>query len=113
MTVRTEYQEMELQHGGQRFRVRFEYDPGERQWFDAKAGVGCPGYGPSVYITEVNSGDGWQPPENYPQFNVEACEAEVLDRLEELEYAERMARNEPEYDAAERPLNVREGGDEQ
>jgi len=67
------------------FRVRFDYDKGEQQWFDARAGVGSPGYDPSVCITEVNFGGKWELPEVYPQLNIEDCEQEVMDCLYVLE----------------------------
>ena len=38
--------------------VRYDYDEGEEQWFDARAGVGSPAYPGGVAITEVKIGDG-------------------------------------------------------
>lgn len=38
--------------------VRYDADMGEEQWFDARAGVGSPGYPASICITEVKIGDG-------------------------------------------------------
>ena len=35
---------------GREVEVEFDFDRGESQWFDARAGVGSPGYGPSVEI---------------------------------------------------------------
>jgi hypothetical protein len=32
----------------QEVRVWFDFDPGEDQWFDARAGVGSPGYPASI-----------------------------------------------------------------
>ena len=81
------------------FRVRFDYDKGEQQWFDARAGVGSPGYDPSVCITEVNWGSKWELPEVYPQLDIEACEQEVMDKLIELEAEEQAARDDAEYSA--------------
>ena len=36
--------------GGREVMVEFDYDRGEPQWFDAKAGVGSPGFPPSVEV---------------------------------------------------------------
>lgn len=91
--------EMELWHDDVPFRVRFDYDRGEAQWFDARAGVGSPGYDPYVVINEVNFGDGWKNPDDFPQLNVEACEQEVMDRLADLEADEQASRDEAEYNA--------------
>lgn len=91
--------EMELFEGDTQFRVRYDYDRGEQQWFDARAGVGSPGYDPSVCITEVNFGAGWESPDAYPQLDFAACEAEVMERLAELEADEQAARDEAEYNA--------------
>lgn len=79
------------------YRVRFDYDRGEQQWFDARAGVGSPGYDPSVDVTEINFGDGWKTPDEVPGFDFAKCEEEVMDRLIELEDSERA-----EYDERER-----------
>ena len=78
------------------FRVRFDYDKGEAMWFDARAGVGSPGHDPSVWITEVNFGAGWELPEVYPQLDIAACEQEVMDRLGELQEAENAAYEDKE-----------------
>lgn len=78
------------------FLVRFDYDEGEEQWFDARAGVGSPGYPASVAVTEVNFGGKWETVETYPQLNIEALEEKVMERITEAEeaawaeYAERM-----------------------
>lgn len=89
--------ELMLHHDDVEFRVRFDYNRGEAQWFDARAGVGSPGHDPFVVINEVNFGAGWESPGIYPQLNLEACEVEVLERLAELEEAAQAARDEPEY----------------
>ena len=91
--------ELELWHEDTPFRVRFDYDRGEQQWFDARAGVGSPGYDPFVEITEVNFGAGWESPDAYPQINLDACEDEVLEKLAALEADEQAARDEAEYGA--------------
>ena len=91
--------ELELWHEDKPFRVRFDYDRGEDQWFDARAGVGSPGHDPSVCINEVNFGAGWESPDVYPQLNLEQCEAEVMEKLADLEADENAARDEAEYNA--------------
>ena len=91
--------EMELWHDDTQFRVRFDYDRGEEQWFDARAGVGSPGYPPSVSINEVNFGGKWEAPENFPQINLDACEQEVMEKLADLEADEQAARDEAECNA--------------
>ena len=91
--------EMELWHEDTPFRVRFDYDRGEQEWFDARAGVGSPGYDPFVSINEVNFGAGWESPDAYPQLDLAACEADVMGRLVDLEEDEQATRDEAEYNA--------------
>ena len=91
--------EMTLFWDDTEFRARFDFDRGEQQWFDARAGVGSPGYDPSVSITEVNFGGGWEIPETYPQLDVAACEDEIMQRLCDLEADDNAARDEAEYNA--------------
>lgn len=91
--------EMTLFCGDTEFRARFDYDRGEQQWFDARAGVGSPGYDTSVSLTEVNFGTDWESPDAYPQLNVDACEQEILEKLAELEADDNAARDEAEYNA--------------
>ena len=79
--------------------VRFGYDPGEAQWFDARAGVGSPGYDPSVCVTEVNFGGAWELPDVYPQLNLAAIEQEISERIIAIEEEEMAARDEAEYNA--------------
>ena len=93
--------ELWLFHEDVPFCVRFDYDRGEDQWFDARAGVGSPGYPACVQINEVNFGGGWELPEKYPQLNIEACEAELMEKLADLEADEHAARDEAEYSAWE------------
>ena len=77
--------EMELFDGDTLFRVKFDYDPGERQWFNPSEGVGSPGYPPSVDIYEVNYGGGWESVEAYPMLDLKMHEANVLERILEIE----------------------------
>ena len=82
-------------------RVRFDYDRGEAQWFDARAGVGSPGYDASVSVTEINfdMGGGWELPEAYPELDFDAIEQQVMDRLVEIESEENATRDEAAYNA--------------
>ena len=66
------------------FRVRYEFDPGEEQWFDARAGVGSPGYPAEVSVIEVDFGAGWESPDVYPQLNMDAIEQACIDNEERL-----------------------------
>jgi hypothetical protein len=91
--------EMELSHGDTTFKVRYDYDRGEEQWFDARAGVGSPGYDPFVEITEVNFGNGWQAPDMYPQFDANACAPEVMAKLADIEADYWEAQADAEYEA--------------
>jgi hypothetical protein len=91
--------EMEFWHEDVPFRVRFDYERGEQQWFDARAGVGSPGYDPYVVINEVNFGGGWESPEAYPQLDLAVCEAVVMQKLADLEADKQAAREEAEYNA--------------
>ena len=75
--------EIELWHDDQPFNVRFDFFKGEEQWFDPRIGIGHPGADPEVTINEVNFGKGWESPDNYPQLNITACEAEILEKLTE------------------------------
>ena len=90
--------ELELNSEDVVFRVRFDYFKGERQYFDAVAGVGSPGFDAYVCINEVNFGAGWEAPEAYPQLDIIACEAEVIEKLSELEAAEQVERDEWEQE---------------
>lgn len=82
-------------------RVRYDYDLGESQWFDARAGVGSPGYDASVWVTEINFdlGGGWELPDAYPELDFDAVEQQIMDKIIELESAEQAARDEAEYNA--------------
>lgn len=89
--------EINLMHEDTSFRVRFDYDRGEPQWFDARAGVGSPGYEGNVSITEVDFGDGWKSPDAFPQLDLDSYETEVMAKLAELESSEQAACAEAEY----------------
>jgi len=91
--------ELELWYEDTPFRARFDYSRGEAQWFDARTGVGSPGYDPYVVINEVDFGKGWETIEHYPPQNVEDWEQQVLEILADLEADEQAARDEAEYNA--------------
>jgi len=63
----------------QEYKVTFDFDPGESQWFDARQGVGSPGYGPELQITEV------EPPLDFEltEAEADAVEQEIMDRITE------------------------------
>lgn len=91
--------EVELTQEGVKFSVRFEYDSGEKPWFDYRAGVGSPGSDPYVAITEVNFGDGWKDIETYPNIDFSIYEAEVEEILSEIEEREYDNQAKAEYEA--------------
>lgn len=65
----------------------FDFDLGEEQWFDARAGVGSPGY--PAYVELVNT----EPDVNLSPAGVEYVEQEIMDRIdaESREYWESYA----------------------
>ena len=65
--------------------VRFEYDPGEDQWFDARAGVGSPGYPAEAYITAIDRGNGWEDVESITDLDLNDIEQQVLDKILEID----------------------------
>ena len=68
--------------------VEFDYDRGEPQWFDAKAGVGSPGFPPSVEIL------GFELDGEYT--SLENIEQQIIDILCAEEREEGVNRPEPE-----------------
>lgn len=58
---------------GREIVVEFDADRGEPQWFDARAGVGSPGYPPSVTITGFWEGDEYT--------SIEGLEQQIFDIL--------------------------------
>jgi len=55
----------------------FDFDPGEEQWFDARAGVGSPGYPAFVELVKT------EPDVNLSPTGVEYVEQEIMDRITE------------------------------
>ena len=70
---------------GVKFAVRYDYDPGEEQWFDARAGVGSPGHPASVEVTEVSFGENerdWGPPQNFSQVDVARIGEQIMEMID-------------------------------
>ncbi len=74
--------ELEVSQDGGDWLVRYDYDPGEDQWFDARQGVGSPGHPPSLEITEVKWRGDWVAPNAVPLFSVELAEQSVMDAID-------------------------------
>jgi hypothetical protein len=88
-------------YGDAEVPCRYDYDPGEEQWFDARQGVGSPGYPAEVSVTEVYVGGEWVDAGN---FGIDQCkdwEQQIDDQLVEHFEAENAARDEAEYAAHE------------
>lgn len=81
---------------GVEFKVYFDYDPGEDQWFDARAGVGSPGYPSSIEITGVDFGCGRESVNVSHQLNLDAIHNQIVDTVQaaenddEAEYLEHL-----------------------
>jgi hypothetical protein len=54
----------------------FDFDPGEEQWFDARAGVGSPGYPACVELVKT------EPDINLSPAGVDYVEQEIMDRID-------------------------------
>lgn len=91
--------EMILFIGDDEVTVRYDYDPGENQWFDARAGVGSPGYPAEAWITEINLGNGFVDPDECKGIDLDALNDQLLERICDLEAAEQGERDEAEYRA--------------
>lgn len=81
--------------------VRYDYDPGERQWFDARAGVGSPGYNAEVCITEINLGNGFVSIDKsgLDDAEIERLEDRLMVDIAEEEEKINAERDEAEYNA--------------
>ena len=92
---------------GVEFKVYFDYDKGEEQWFDARAGVGSPGYPPSIEILEVDFGRGREDVSVYPQLNLDAIYNDIADMIQaaeegdEAEYIEHLIAERDDMDRLE------------
>ena len=88
--------------------VRYDYDPGESQWFDAKAGVGSPGYNAEVCITEINLGDGFVSIDKsgLDDAEIERLEDRLMVDISEEEEKINAERDEAEYNAWNEKLSL-------
>ena len=78
--------------------VRYDYSPGESQWFDAKAGVGSPGYNAELFITEINLGNGFV---SIDQSGLDDAEIERLEDRLMVDIAEEESERNAEFEEAE------------
>ena len=83
----------------QQLPCRYEHDPGEDQWFDAKQGVGSPGYPSETYVTSVLYGGLWTDAEDFPEAQRDKWHQQIIDQLNDHFAAENAARDEAEYAA--------------
>ena len=88
--------------------VRYDYDPGESQWFDAKAGVGSPGYNAEVCITEINLGNGFVSIDKsgLDDAEIERLEDRLMVDIAEEEEKINAERDEAEYNAWNEKLSL-------
>ena len=91
--------ELSVTVGDGEFLVRYGYDRGEDQWFDARAGVGSPGCPAEVWITEVQINGEWFDADSVPSFDLDRAEDALSEKIADLEAAENAARDEAEYNA--------------
>jgi hypothetical protein len=78
---------------------RYEYDRGEEQWFDARQGVGSPGYPAGAWVTEVLLVGKWVDVEEFTQDQNDKWDQELMDKLIEYESAINAEQAQAEYDA--------------
>jgi hypothetical protein len=78
--------------------VEYDYDRGERQWFDAKAGVGSPGYPPSVEVTLIDIGGIKIDPAILSESTLDRITQEVMDAIITFEEEDNAGRGEELYD---------------
>ena len=88
--------------------VRYDFDPGESQWFDAKAGVGSPGYNAEVCITEINLGNGFVSIDKsgLDDAEIERLEDRLMVEISEEESERNAERDEAEYNAWNEKLSL-------
>ena len=79
--------------------VRYEYDPGEEQWFDARQGVGSPGYPPEFSVTEIRAGSEWKSPEDFYPADLAAIEAKAAQVFSDWQATQNAMADEAEYQA--------------
>jgi hypothetical protein len=88
-------------HGDDEVPCRYEYDAGEEQWFDARAGVGSPGYPGGAWVTEVCIAGQWIDVESelFTQEQRDQWDQRITDLIIEHESAINAERDEAEYEA--------------
>lgn len=92
---------------GVEFKVYFDYDKGEEQWFDARAGVGSPGYPPSIEILATATEVDFEDLNVYPQLNLDAIYNDIADMIQaaeegdEAEYIEHLIAERDDMDRLE------------
>jgi hypothetical protein len=91
--------ELEVETYAGSVTVRYDYDPGESQWFDHRAGVGGPGCDPWVEISEIKTDDGWRTPDELPEMDLEAVEEALMARIGEMQAERDHERADALYDA--------------
>jgi hypothetical protein len=91
--------EIEVTYLGTRLKVRYDYDPGESQRFDAKAGVGSPGSDPCVEILEIHvHDDQWLCASCLNDEAREAIEEALMEKIAEMEMERDQERADALYD---------------
>jgi hypothetical protein len=78
--------------------VRYDYSPEERQWFDARAGVGSPGCDAEICITEINLGNGFV---SIDQSGLDDAEIERLEDRLMVDISEEESERNAEFEEAE------------
>jgi hypothetical protein len=91
--------EITLDIYGDPVQVRFDYDPGESQWFDAGAGVGGPGWDPCAEINEINMGNGWLEPDDINENDLDALQDALMEKIGEMQQEHEECRADALYDA--------------
>ena len=78
--------------------VRYDYSPEERQWFDARAGVGSPGCDAELCITEINLGNGFV---SIDKSGLDDAEIERLEDRLMVDISEEESERNAEFEEAE------------
>lgn len=91
--------EIEITYLGTQLKVRYDYDPGESQWFDARAGVGGPGSDPCVEVLEIHVHDGqWLCCSCLNDEAREAIEEALMEKIAEIDAERDLERADALYD---------------
>ena len=91
--------EIEVTYLGVQLKVRYDYDPGESQWFDHRAGVGSPGHGPGVEVLEIHVHDGqWLCCSCLNDEAREAIEEALMEKIGEMHMERDLERADALYD---------------